>query len=124
MKKLKNLQQRSPSPRNAVLSNTNLQPLSSQRSKSNSQQLLKKYKQNIQIDLSKQSTIHNKYRIVTEPIDDHMFQMTQSYAKLSRPKRKDAKFDSQHNSIKSRQKTLSNEKYQPPAQHACANCMR
>lgn len=124
MKKLKNLQQRSPSPRNAALSNTNLQPLSSQRSKSNSQQLLKKYKQNIQIDLSKQSTIHNKYRIVTEPIDDHMLQMTQSYAKLSRPKRKDTKFDSQHNSIKSRQKTLSNEKYQPPPQHTCANCMR
>jgi hypothetical protein len=108
MKKLKNIQKRPQSPRNTVQSICNMQPLASQRSKTNSQQLLKKYKQNIQTDISKQSTIPSKYRIVTEPIDDRMMQLTQSYAKLSRSKKREVKFESQHNSIKIKQKTLSN----------------
>jgi len=108
MKKNKNIQKRPQSPRNTVQCVSNLQPLTSQRSKTNSQQLLKKYKQNIQTDISKQSNIPSKYRIVTEPIDDRMMHLTQSYARLSRSKKKDVKFESQHNSIKVKQKTLSN----------------
>lgn len=122
MKNLKTVVKRasSPKPSHAV---HQLQPLPSQRSKANSQQLFKKYNQNAPVDLTRQSALPNKYRIVTEPIDDHLLQLSKSYAKLSRSKRKDAKFDSQHNSIKSRQKTLSNDRYLQPAQTACPNCL-
>jgi len=53
-------------------------------------------------------TSRNKYRIVTEPMDDNMQQITKSYSKLVRSKQREVKFDSQHTSIKLRQKTFSN----------------
>jgi hypothetical protein len=87
MKKLKAVIKRVSSPKNAA-NTTPLQPISTHRSKSNSQQIFKKYNQNTPIDLSKQSAIVNKYRIVTEPIDDCILQLSKSYAKLSRSKRK------------------------------------
>jgi hypothetical protein len=108
MKKIKNMPKRPQSPRNTIQSISNLQPLASQRAKSNSQQLLKKYKQTIPTDISRQSNIPSKIRIVTEPIDERMLQLSQSYAKLSRSKKKEVRFESQHNSIKIKQKTLSN----------------
>jgi len=58
MKNFKNIVKRSPSPRG----NSN-QGLSSQRSKNNSQNLLKKYNQT-RLEI-KQFTTKNKYRIVT-----------------------------------------------------------
>jgi hypothetical protein len=50
----------------------------------------------------------NKYRIITEPVDDHIMQLTKSYSRLSKPKNKEIKIESQHNSIRTRQKTISN----------------
>jgi len=62
MKNLKAFTKRSQSPKNNT---NNLQPLPSQRSRNNSQKLLHKYKQNLKTDISKQSALPNKYRIVT-----------------------------------------------------------
>lgn len=123
MKNLKTVVKRASSPKPTHAANQ-LQPLPSQRSKANSQQLFKKYNQNAPADLTRQSALPNKYRIVTEPMDDHLLQLSKSYAKLSRSKRKEAKFDSQHNSIKSRQKTISNDRYQPAPQNVCPNCLK
>ena len=123
MKNLKTVVKRASSPKPTHAAHQ-LQPLPSQRSKANSQQLFKKYNQNAPADLTRQSALPNKYRIVTEPIDDHLLQLSKSYAKLSRSKRKEAKFDSQHNSIKARQKTLSNDRHLPASQNACPNCLR
>lgn len=123
MKNLKTVVKRASSPKPSHAANQ-LQPLPSQRSKANSQQLFKKYNQNAPADLTRQSALPNKYRIVTEPMDDHLLQLSKSYAKLSRSKRKETKFDSQHNSIKSRQKTISNDRYQPTTQNVCPNCLK
>lgn len=123
MKNLKTVVKRAASPRPMHAGNQ-LQPLSSQRSKANSQQIFKKYNQNAPADLTRQTALPNKYRIVTEPMDDHLLQLSKSYAKLSRSKRKETKFDSQHNSIKSRQKTISNDRYVHVSQNICPNCLR
>ena len=87
MKSLKTVIKRASSPKISQ-TNTALQPLSTQRSKANSRDVFNKYNQNLHTDLSKQSIIGNKYRIVTEPIDDNMLQLAKCYAKLSRSKHK------------------------------------
>lgn len=88
MKNLNAYTKRSQSPKN---NQNNIQPLPSQRSRNNSQRLLNKYKQNLKTDISKQSALPNKYRIVTEPFEDHLLQLSQSYAKLSRPSKREGK---------------------------------
>lgn len=86
MKNLKTVIKKGSSPR--ITTENNLQPLASQRSKTNSQHVFSKYNKNAIVDLSKQSNVQNKYRIVTEPIDDRIMQLSKSYAKLSKSKRK------------------------------------
>jgi hypothetical protein len=88
MKNLKTVIKRASSPKTAQSNAAPLQTLSSHRGKGTSRDIFKKYNQSTPIDLSKQSIIPNKYRIVTEPIDDHMLQLSKSYARLSRSKGK------------------------------------
>lgn len=84
MSSLKHVIKRGPATSNhATLAN--LQPILSQRGKANSSQHVLKKNNHIE---AKHSTIDNKYRIVTEPIDDRMLQLSHSYAKLSRSKKK------------------------------------
>ena len=64
----------------------------------------------------------NKYRIITEPMDDNMLQITKSYSKLVRPKQREIKFESQQTSIKGRQKNFSNEKRAEIDTTACLFC--
>ena len=53
-----------------------------------SQRVLKRYNPGNTMDMNKQSLLTNKYRIVTEPIEDHMIQLSKSFAKLSKSKKK------------------------------------
>lgn len=62
----------------------------SQRNKNSSHNLYKKYNQGNLIT-TKESIFHNKYRIVTEPVDDRMGQISRSYSKLAVAKRKETR---------------------------------
>lgn len=121
MKSLKNIVKRSPSPRNPQAPPQNSQGIASQRSKNNSQNLLRKYNQ-ANIEMEKRPLSKNKYRIVTEPIDDHLSQLAKSYAKLAPQRLREGKFESQHTSIKGRQKSVSAERVIQLKEAACPFC--
>lgn len=53
--------------------------------------MFRKYNQTDTVDLNKQSLVNNKCRIVTEPVEDHIKQLSKSFVKLSKSKKKSVK---------------------------------
>lgn len=92
MKSLKTIIKGSPSPKPSAR-HPDPSSLPSSRSKHSSHTtFFKKYNQTNFPDATKHSIVNNKYHIVTEPVDDRMLQISKSYSKLSRSKRKEGKF--------------------------------
>ena len=84
----KNASKYSPDTKNNQASLNNLQPINSQRNKISNANIYNKYNKKYAIDITKNENTPNKYRIMTEPVDDHIMQLTKSYSRLSKPKNK------------------------------------
>lgn len=121
MKNLRSIVQRPSSPKGSGRTVENVQVLATQRGKDASQNLYKKYNQGSG-SRSKQTIVSNKYRIVTEPVDDHFLQITKSYSKLSKSNRRGMKFESQHVSTKGHPKSISVEKVGQASRSGCIYC--
>lgn len=91
MKKLKIISRNADSPKTNPSRQNQGNLIASQREKSDSQRVFRKYKQANTMDLNKQSFLANKYRIVTEPVEDHAVQLSKSFAKLPKSKRRSVK---------------------------------